>query len=76
MVLSLRPEKISFVPSGQGQIDGVVSARFFLGSQWLYHVGTAVGELLVTCPNGDTTPLPEQTRTGLAWARRSLKVLS
>lgn len=76
VVLSLRPEKISFVPLGQGQMDGVVTARFFLGSQWLYHLGTPVGELLVACPNGDAQPLEEQQRTGLAWAAPSLRVLS
>ncbi len=73
--LSLRPEKIRFVPSGQGQLDGVVTARFFLGSQWLYHLGTPAGELLVACPNGDAAPLEEQARTGLAWAVPSLRVL-
>lgn len=74
--LSLRPEKISFVPLGQGQIDGLVTVRFFLGSQWLYHLSTPLGELLVTCPNGDVMPLEERTRIGLAWAVNSLRVLA
>ena len=76
VVLSLRPEKISLVPAGQGQLDGVVTARFFLGSEWLYHLHTAVGELLVTSPNGDLVPLEEQECTGLVWSARSLRVLS
>ena len=76
VTLSLRPEKISFVPSGQGQLDGVVSARFFLGSQWLYHLDTPVGALVVASPNGDIVPLAEQGCTGLAWAAASLRVLA
>jgi putative spermidine/putrescine transport system ATP-binding protein len=73
--LSLRPEKIRFVPAGQGQLDGVVTARFFLGSQWLYHLDTPAGPLVVACPNADTAPLEERAGTGLAWAPRSLRVL-
>jgi putative spermidine/putrescine transport system ATP-binding protein len=73
--LSLRPEKIRFVPPGQGQLDGIVTARFFLGSQWLYHLDTAAGPLVVACPNADTAPLEERAGTGLAWALRSLRVL-
>lgn len=76
IMLSLRPEKISFVPAGQGQIDGVVAARFFLGSQWLYHLSTALGTLQVACPNGDVLPPEEQSRTGLAWDAASLRVLT
>jgi putative spermidine/putrescine transport system ATP-binding protein len=76
VMLSLRPEKISFVPAGQGQLDGVVAARFFLGSQWLYHLSTPLGTLQVACPNGDVLPPEEQSRTGLAWDAASLRVLS
>ena len=76
VVLGLRPEKISFVPAGKGQLDGVVTARFFLGSQWLYHVTTALGQLQVVCPNGDVLPPEEQSATGLAWDANSMRVLS
>ena len=76
VVLSLRPEKISFVPSGQGSLDGVVRERFFLGSQWLYYLSTPVGEITVACPNSDILPLEEQSCTGLDWSGRSLRVLS
>ena len=76
VVLSLRPEKISLMPPGQGLLDGVVRERFFLGSQWLYHLSTPVGELTVACPNGDGVPLEEQGCTGLDWSERSLRVLS
>ncbi|MFZ4743090.1 MAG: ABC transporter ATP-binding protein [Betaproteobacteria bacterium] len=76
LMVSLRPEKISFVPLGQGQVDGRVSARFFLGSQWLYQVDTPMGVLQVACPNNDTAPLNEQDPTGLQWSPDSARVLS
>lgn len=76
LVLSLRPEKINCVPAGQGLVDGVVTARFFMGSQWLYQLSTPLGELLVLCPNGDQQPLEEGAHTGLSWALRSLRILS
>jgi len=55
--------------------DGVVTERFFLGSQWLYHLGTPVGQLVVTSPNGDDAPVEEQGRIGLDWSSRALRVL-
>ena len=76
LVLSLRPEKINCVPAGQGLVDGVVTARFFLGSQWLYQLSTPLGDLMVLSPNGDQLPLEEGARTGLSWALRSLRILS
>jgi putative spermidine/putrescine transport system ATP-binding protein len=76
VALSLRPEKIRFVPTGQGQIDGIVTARFFLGSQWLYHLDTPAGMLVVASPNGDMQPLQVAGQTGLAWAPGSLRVLA
>ncbi len=76
LVLSLRPEKINCVPAGQGLVDGVVTARFFLGSQWLYQLSTPLGDLMVLSPNGDQLPLEEGTRTGLSWALRSLRILT
>ena len=73
---SLRPEKLRFVPAGAGQVDGEVRERFFLGSQWLYRVSTALGELVVVCPNDGTPPLPEGTRCGLAWPADALRALA
>jgi putative spermidine/putrescine transport system ATP-binding protein len=73
---SVRPEKLCFVPRGQGQVDGVVQERFFLGSQWLYRVGTAsLGELLIVCPNDGTPPLAEGSESGIAWSQAALRSL-
>ena len=74
--LSLRPEKISLKPAGQGIINGNVSARYFLGDRWIYHFGTALGELIVITPNADQLPLSEQALTGLWWEPSSLKTVS
>ena len=76
VMVSLRPEKISFAPLGQGLVDGVVTARFFLGSQWLYELSTPLGPVQVACPNGDALVPEEQGRTGLVWAAQSMRVLS
>jgi putative spermidine/putrescine transport system ATP-binding protein len=75
LVLSLRPERIHFTAAGQGLLDGRVSARFFLGSQWLYRLDTAVGELMVLRPNGEAPALNEGSDTGLAWSGAALRVL-
>ncbi len=65
--VGIRPEKISLVPRGDGLVDGIVSERFFLGSQWLYRVATPLGDLTVLAPNTGAPPLPERSPTGLAW---------
>jgi len=76
VILSLRPEKISFVPIGQGHLDGVVTARYFLGDQWIYYLSTAVGELVVVTPNADFELLDEQTSVGLTWSVSSFRLLA
>ncbi len=76
IILSLRPEKISFVPTGQGLLDGIVTARYFLGDQWIYYLRTSVGELVVVTPNADCEPLSEQAQTGLTWSVTSLRLLT
>jgi putative spermidine/putrescine transport system ATP-binding protein len=65
--VTIRPEKISLVGEGEGVVDGTVSERFFLGSQWLYRVATPLGDLTVVAPNTGAPPLAERARTGLAW---------
>jgi putative spermidine/putrescine transport system ATP-binding protein len=74
--VSMRPEKLRFVPRGQGQVDGRVRERFFLGSQWLYRVTTPTfGELIVLCPNDGTPALAEGSESGLAWSDAALRKL-
>jgi putative spermidine/putrescine transport system ATP-binding protein len=75
VVLSLRPEKIRLAPAGQGCLAGTVRERFFLGSQWLYQVDTAAGELVVVCPNDGSAPAEEGQATGLDWAAQQVRLL-
>ena len=38
VLLCLRPEKLALGAPGTGRLPGTVSRRYFLGSQWLYHL--------------------------------------
>jgi putative spermidine/putrescine transport system ATP-binding protein len=73
--LSLRPEKIRLTEPGQGMLDGQIRTRFFLGSQWLYRVDTALGELTVVRPNEGALPLDDGARVGLSWSSELLRPL-
>ncbi len=75
VLLSLRPEKINLIAPGEGQLNGTVTARYFLGDQWIYYFSTDIGELIVVRPNSDDAPLQEQTQSGLGWSARSLRLL-
>ncbi|MNH96082.1 Spermidine/putrescine import ATP-binding protein PotA [compost metagenome] len=76
LTLSLRPEKIDLREAGAGRLQGKVSSRFFLGSQWLYGVSTTLGELCVVRRNDGSAPLSEGTAVGLDWDAALLRVLS
>ncbi|BCX69350.1 ABC transporter ATP-binding protein [Pseudomonas izuensis] len=76
LTLSLRPEKIDLRDAGHGRLQGKVSSRFFLGSQWLYGVSTSLGELSVVRRNDGSAPLNEGTAVGLDWDTALLRVLS
>ena len=73
---SMRPEKLRFVPSGQGRMDATVRERFFLGSQWLYRVDSALGELVIVCANDGAPALQEGQRSGIDWADAALRPLA
>ncbi|MEV4606927.1 ABC transporter ATP-binding protein [Neorhizobium sp. LMR1-1-1.1] len=74
-ILSLRPERITIVPAGQGHLHGVVSARFFFGSHWLFNVDTAVGQIIVSWPNTDgSLPASQGQPVGLSWSPESARV--
>ncbi|AYD02983.1 ABC transporter ATP-binding protein [Neorhizobium sp. NCHU2750] len=75
-VLSLRPERITILPPGGGHLHGVVKARFFFGSHWLFNVDTAVGQIVVSWPNSDGGALPasEGEAVGLSWLPQSARV--
>ncbi len=75
VLLSVRPEKVQLVPAVQGRIDGEVCERFFLGSQWLYRVGTPMGDIMVLAPNDGRDALQEGERTGVDWPDHCMRLL-
>lgn len=75
LVLSLRPEKIDLVAAGSGRLQGKVITRYFLGSQWLYRIETAIGELTVVRRNDGAAPMEEGTAVGMDWQAGLLRVL-
>ncbi|TPG78412.1 ABC transporter ATP-binding protein [Pseudomonas arsenicoxydans] len=76
LTLSLRPEKIDLHEQNQGRLQGKIASRFFLGSQWLYGVSTALGDISVVRRNDGSTPLNEGTAVGLDWDAKLLRVLT
>ena len=75
ITLCLRPEKLGFADGAEGRLPARINERFFLGSQWLYRVGTELGELEVSCPNDGRPPWPEQAQVQLAWSDDVVRVL-
>ena len=76
LTLSLRPEKIQLVEPGTGRIQGKVLDRYFFGSQWLYRVHTALGEITVVRSNDGSAPLAGGAAVGLQWQADLLRVLA
>ncbi|WP_297839027.1 ABC transporter ATP-binding protein [Pseudomonas sp.] len=76
LTLSLRPEKIDLLDAGSGRLQGRISVRYFLGSQWLYRIATELGELTVVRRNDGSAPLSEGTTVGLDWQPELLRVLA
>ncbi|MBV7483457.1 ABC transporter ATP-binding protein [Bordetella sp. BOR01] len=74
--ISLRPEKLQLAPAGGGKLDARVYARFFLGSQWLYELDSALGRLILVTPNDGADPLEEGESTGLDWSPAAVRVLA
>ena len=75
LTLSLRPEKIDLVAAGSGRLQGKVITRYFLGSQWLYRIETAIGEITVVRRNDGDAPMEEGTAVGMDWQAGLLRVL-
>jgi putative spermidine/putrescine transport system ATP-binding protein len=69
VMVCLRPEKLRFGAEAEGTLAGRIEERFFLGSQWLYRVSSALGPLEVSCPNDGSAPLAEHAQVHLAWTR-------
>ena len=76
LVLRLRPEKIDLVPAGSGRLQGTIVTRYFLGSQWLYRIETAIGDITVVRRNDGDAPMNEGFAVGLDWPSELLRVLT
>ena len=76
LVLSLRPEKIQLMDVSEGRLQGQVLDRYFFGSQWLYRVHTALGEITVVRSNDGSAPLGRGAAVGLDWQADLLRVLT
>jgi putative spermidine/putrescine transport system ATP-binding protein len=75
VTLCIRPEKLHLCKVGTGRLSATVTSRFFLGSQWLYRVDTALGEVLVCSQNEGTEPVAEGEAVGIDWHRDSVRVI-
>ncbi|MBN1083726.1 ABC transporter ATP-binding protein [Pseudomonas sp. 1079] len=70
------PGKIQLVDPGTGRVQGKVLDRYFFGSQWLYRVQTALGEITVVRSNDGSAPLASGAAVGLQWQADLLRVLA
>jgi len=75
VLLSVRPEKLQLGEAGTGRLDGEVRERFFLGSQWLYRMSTAVGDLMVLSPNDGRDALDEGQGASIGWPDHCMRLL-
>lgn len=72
---ALRPEKIRF-SSKSPKLSGKVLNRIFLGSQWIYEVDTALGELLIYEANNHRSEgVDEGREIGLTWDDQDLRLI-
>jgi putative spermidine/putrescine transport system ATP-binding protein len=67
VTLCVRPEKLRLIEAGQGRLPGRVAERYFLGSQWLYHIDGPLGTLMAVTPNDGSAPLETGVPVGVDW---------
>jgi putative spermidine/putrescine transport system ATP-binding protein len=75
LTVVLRPEKLGIAAPGAGRLPGRIVERFFLGSQWLYRVRCALGEIEVASANDGRAPWAEQSEVALDWSHDVARVL-
>ncbi len=72
----IRPEKLWLTEPTEGQIQGKVTTRYFMGSQWLVSAETPAGVVAVAVPNLGAPPPMEGETVGLAWQNADCRVLA
>jgi putative spermidine/putrescine transport system ATP-binding protein len=75
ITLCIRPEKLRLCEAGAGRLPATVSSRFFLGSQWLYKLDSALGEMLVCSQNEGSEPVAEGATVGIDWNEDAVRVI-
>jgi putative spermidine/putrescine transport system ATP-binding protein len=75
VILSIRPEKIRFVPTAEAMVIGRVRTGVFLGSQWLFQIDSPLGLLLVIHQNAGHPEARIGDEVGLAWDPEQVRVL-
>jgi len=76
VTLCLRPEKLYFTDAANSLLSARIEERFFLGSQWLYRLSSALGEIELSRANDGSAPLAEHTAVHLAWAEGVARVVA
>jgi putative spermidine/putrescine transport system ATP-binding protein len=76
VVLSIRPEKIHFVPKHEAMLVARVATGVFLGNQWLFQIDSPVGVLLVIHQNAGHPEASAGDEVGLAWDPSQVRVLA
>lgn len=72
----IRPEKLRLTTPSDGQLQGTVTTRYFMGSQWLVSATTPAGVLAVAVPNLGAPPPLEGENVGLSWQHGDCRVLA
>ena len=73
-VLTVRPEKVSFV-DGTG-VPGLVQARVFQGTQWLFEIKTEAGPLTVIRQHDGQVLPAENERVTVGWRVEDMRVMA
>jgi putative spermidine/putrescine transport system ATP-binding protein len=67
VIVSVRPERISFAPAGVQGLRGRIEARIFQGNHWLYQIATDVGKAILIRQNDGAAVPGEGAEVQLVW---------
>ncbi|MGF7206334.1 putative spermidine/putrescine transport system ATP-binding protein [Skermanella aerolata] len=73
-VMTVRPEKVAFVPDAG--VPGMVRARVFQGTQWLFEVGTEAGQVMVIRQHDGQAMPQENERVMVGWRPEDMRVMA
>ena len=73
-VMTVRPEKVAFV--ADSGVPGLVQARVFQGTQWLFEVETPAGQMMVIRQNDGQAMPQENERVMVGWRPEDMRVMA